>query len=415
MNILLIDLILGDHSIPFASNIKQGLETRDGISNVDFLTLEPDERIENYFTPGNDIYYLRQNHVLPDGSAEYSTSIINEFVEMVNFINQRCYDAIHFLQIDNLLLESAIVLPDTSGLPPTVAHINGAFFGFFDGDRHKITSTFCQYASKLLSSPLDWVVETILAWNKLSALVCDISLQRCVQSGVFDQFLVHTNAAKEYILESFPSTTPISIVPEPSTVEPPDISQEMARQKLGLESKETVLLFFGGLRQEKGIYQLLESMQQYAGPEFTLLIAGPEKSINKKEILEIKNNIAPSLSLHIRYIYDSEQYFIASDGVLCPYLETFGVERTSHVFQEAIRLQRPVICPRFGSFESRLNNYNLGMLYAPNTAEALTKAVHNFVQNPEQWYSSGDMIRFYEKHSFENLCSTLLKIYQRVS
>ncbi|AGB15633.1 glycosyltransferase [Halovivax ruber XH-70] len=331
---------------------------------------------------------------------------------MVDFIQQRSYTVVHLLQVDNLLVESAIVLPDVSRLPPIVAQINGAFFG---GNQNKQRPLVNKYTNRLLASPLNQAVETGLVWNKSSALVGDICLYRCIHGDVFDQILVHTSAAKEYVLDLCECTTPITVVPEPSTVEPPGFSQEYARQRIGLDPTETVLLFFGGLRKEKGIYQLLESLQLYNGPKFTLLIAGPEASATQKEIREIEKSIDPTLSLNIRYIYDSEQYFIASDGVLCPYLDEFGEERTSHVFQEALRLRRPVICPAFGSFESRLNSYNLGVLYSPNTAEGLNRAIQRFVENPEQWYSTEDMFRFYKKHSFENLCSKLLEVYRGIS
>jgi glycosyltransferase involved in cell wall biosynthesis len=122
----------------------------------------------------------------------------------------------------------------------------------------------------------------------------------------------------------------------------------------------------------------------------------------------------PSLSLDIRYIYDSEPYFIASDGVICPYLEEFGEERTSHVLQEAIQLKRPVICPSFGTFESRLNKYNIGLLYTPNTAEALSEAICEFVSAPEHNYSAEDMREFSNHHSFQNLSEQLVEIYEDV-
>ena len=407
MDVLLVDLILGDHSIPFASNVKQELEARDSVSNVDFLTLEPDERLDKYFDLMQDVYFLEQ-----DNGAGYGTPIVNSFMKMVEFIQQRSYTVVHLLQVDNLLVESVIVLPDVRGLPPIVAQINGAFFG---RNQTKRAPVVYKSVSQLLSSPLSRMIEAGLVWNKSSALVGDIAMYRCIQSGVFDQLLVHTDAAKEYLLELSTYIPSIKVVPEPSTVNPPEYSKETARQRLGLDSSETVLLFFGGLREEKGIYQLIKSLQQYDGPEFTLLIAGPEKTATEKEIREIEDIIVPSLLIDIRYIYDSEQYFIASDGVLCPYLDDFGKERTSHVFQEALKLQRPVICPSFGSFESRLNSNKLGVLYTPNTVEALTKAIRRFVEDPEQWYSTEDMTSMCREHSFENLCSILLEVYQDVS
>lgn len=46
-----------------------------------------------------NMYYLEQNH-----GAGYGTSIVDVFVEMIEFMKQRSYLVVHLLQVDNLLL-----------------------------------------------------------------------------------------------------------------------------------------------------------------------------------------------------------------------------------------------------------------------------------------------------------------------
>jgi glycosyltransferase involved in cell wall biosynthesis len=408
MDVLLVDLILGSHSVPFASNIKQELETRDGISSVDFLTLERDDRLDNYFDATDDVYFIYEEK---NSSVGYYTPIVDSFQKMVEFIQQNSYDVVHVLQIDNVLVESALVLNNFLELPPIVAQINGAFFG------KKGEAGFWgihRLLSKLLSSPLAPVIKTGIVRQKSRGSINELSLYHCVQKDVFAHILVHTTTAKEYLLNLGNCTTPVSIVPEPPTIDSPTLSKERARERIGVDPEQIVLLFFGGLRKEKGISRLLRSLRDYNGPDFTLLIAGPEKSVTEEEIRRAEQDIDPNLSTHIKYIYDSEQYFVAADGILCPYLDDFGEERTSHVFQEAIKLNRPVICPSFGSFESRLKSYDLGIRYSPNTDKALNNAIHDFVENPERWYSTVDMSNFSERHSFGNLCTELIRIYKSV-
>lgn len=411
MHILLVDLIIGDHSIPYASSIKQQLESKDAVSGVDFLTLAGNDRvnIENYFTQ-NSVYFIQHDYA--DATPGYFDPIVGSFHKMIEFIRQRSYDVVHILQIDNVLIESSIALESTDDLPPIVAQVNGAFFG---QKRSKWLSDIYKPLSKMLSSPLRSMLKPALIRSKSKRLANEVSLYNCMRDNLFQHLLVHTDSAKEYFLDLGNQMTPISIVPEPPTVESPEISKQDARRKISIDQEETVLLFFGALRGEKGIYRLLRALKKYNGPKFTLVVAGPEASVTEDQLEKVNKESRPSMLIDIGYIYDSESYFIASDGVICPYSEGFGVERTSHVLQEAIKSRRPVICPSFGTFKHRLKNYDLGIDYSPNTAEALNNAIRDFVNNPEQWYSSDDMRKFSSKHSFKRLSCSLIHIYQDLS
>jgi hypothetical protein len=166
---------------------------------------------------------------------------------------------------------------------------------------------------------------------------------------------------------------------------------------------------------------------QYSGSEFTFLIAGPEEGVSKEDILSYQTRVDINLILRAEYIHTigynyveisgtpgcrnpsrdySQQYhnptdyFVSADAVVCPYNTEFGDERTSHVFQEAINSRRPVICPSFGSFERRLAEYNLGMLYTPGSSDSINTCIQKFFNSPTSNYSQSDMDAFSEKHSF---------------
>lgn len=402
----MIDLILGSHSVPFASTLKQELERRDAVSSVDFLTLCDDRKLDEYFEAPESVHVIREDAA--DGVGYY-TPIVDSFRKMITFIQQRSYSVVHVLQVDNVLVESAIALHSVEDLPPVVAQINGAFFG---KEHRDWPSGVYRLASMLLSSPVSRLAQGGLVRNKSSGLADDISLCRCLEADAFDHLLVHTTAARAYVLNRCPGNTPVTVVPEPPTVDTPALDRATARHELGIDQHATVVLFFGGLRKEKGIHLLLDALQRYDGPEFTLLVAGPEKDITEDRLQEVSNTIGPSLSMDVRYIHDTAAYFVASDGVVCPYMTEFGAERTSHVFQEAITLRRPVICPSFGSFESRLKTYNLGVSYTADDAQALSDVLGQFVDNVDDCYSEEDMAAFSARHSFENLCTGLLDTYR---
>ncbi len=377
------------------------------ITRVDFLTLAQDDRLNKYFRSMSDIHILDEDRRSAD--VGYTDTVVDYFREMIEFIRDQSYDIVHILQIDNVLIESAIVLKDSvSDLSPIIAQINGSYFGNTpDG---QITE-FHKLVSKLLSSPLSPVIETWLNKKKSSSTITELSLHSCLNEELFSHLLVHTSAAREYLLNLTSHSIPVTLVPEPSTVNDPGFSKREARQRVGLDTEDPVLLFFGGLREEKGIGRLLQALKTYNGRDFTLLVAGPEETVTREVLQEAKSDIALPISTDIRYINSSEQYFIASDGVICPYLDEFGERRTSHVLQEAIRLETPIIAPSFGSFEARLNNYDLGVLYRPNTPQKLNEAISKFVDKPGKWYSTEDMAAFTNNHSLSSLCSTLTDVY----
>jgi glycosyltransferase involved in cell wall biosynthesis len=227
--------------------------------------------------------------------------------------------------------------------------------------------------------------------------------------------LIHTQPAKKHVSQFNPTDVDTNTVPEPSTIEGSDKSKRRAREDIGISTDAEVLLFFGGLRKEKGIKFLLESLVQYNGPEFTLLIAGPVKSVSKEDILSYQTRVDINLILRAEYIHNTTDYFISADAVVCPYNTEFGDERTSHVFQEAINSRRPVICPSFGSFERRLMEYNLGMLYTPGSSDSINTCIQKFFNSPTSNYSQSDMDAFSEKHSFSNLTETLVDAYTDVA
>jgi glycosyltransferase involved in cell wall biosynthesis len=243
----------------------------------------------------------------------------------------------------------------------------------------------------------------------------DISLYRACRQRLFDRILIHTQPAKKHVSQFNPTDVDTNIVPEPPTIESSDKSKRRAREDIGISTDAEVLLFFGGLRKEKGIKFLLESLVQYNGPEFTLLIAGPEGSVSKEDILSYQTRVDINLILRAKYIHNTTDYFISADAVVCPYNTEFGDERTSHVFQEAINSRRPVICPSFGSFEQRLMEYNLGMLYTPGSSDSINTCIQKFFNSPTSNYSQSDMDAFSEKHSFSNLTETLVDAYTDVA
>ncbi len=121
--------------------------------------------------------------------------------------------------------------------------------------------------------------------------------------------------------------------------------QDDARAKLGVPKRSKLILFFGQIKDVKGLDLLLEAMPGVLEKhsEAMLMIAGkPWKSnFNKYDKIIKKLNIARSCITHIRYIPDEDVplYYSACNLVVLPYHKIYQ----SGVVLMAMSYSKPVI------------------------------------------------------------------------
>ncbi len=103
-----------------------------------------------------------------------------------------------------------------------------------------------------------------------------------------------------------------------------DLTAEEARKRLNIKEEEHVLLFFGFVREYKGLKHLLRAMPELkkADPKIKLLVVG-DFGEDEPEYMDLisKLDIKDVLAIYKGYIPDKEveQYFAASDLVVLPY------------------------------------------------------------------------------------------------
>jgi glycosyltransferase involved in cell wall biosynthesis len=186
----------------------------------------------------------------------------------------------------------------------------------------------------------------------------EIALRKFV-SEFCDYILVHGKFAKDKLLEfSIASNEKLYIVPHGSYVNfyPNTISDNNARKKLGLNDKNFVFLFFGNIRDYKGIDILLNYFNEISSsyPNAKLVIAGRifDKKIESmiSEFILINNNVV----FHKDFIDPShvQYYFRSADIVILPYKKIL----TSGVAILSLSFRKPVIAPRTGLLPEIISN-----------------------------------------------------------
>ena len=158
------------------------------------------------------------------------------------------------------------------------------------------------------------------------------------------------------------------------------LSRGEARQRLGFEPNERLLLFFGFVRRYKGLHYLLEALARVSDPVH-LIVAGEfweSENIYRRQIEQLE--LQKSVTLHNRYIPNEEiePYFVAADALVLPYLN--GSQ--SGVSMIALYYGLPVIATRVGGLGETVVNDETGLTVPPADSAALAAAITRyFTQN----------------------------------
>lgn len=163
-----------------------------------------------------------------------------------------------------------------------------------------------------------------------------------------------------------------------------NISKEEARDRLGIPMDEKVLLFFGFVREYKGLKFLIQAMSLVIKRKegIKLLIVGDFSSEESKKQYErmIENaGVQEYITVYDGYIPDKEveKFFVASDIVVLPYISA----TQSGIAQIAYGFERPVIATNVGGLPDVVTDRKTGYVVEPESAAAIADAVVDFFEN----------------------------------
>jgi glycosyltransferase involved in cell wall biosynthesis len=143
------------------------------------------------------------------------------------------------------------------------------------------------------------------------------------------------------------------------------INKKNAKEFLGLDMEINYLLFFGFIRQYKGLDLLLHAMAQLNNPKFKLIIAG-EFYENAQPYLQLIKDlgIEDKIILRTNFITDSEvkYYFCSADLVVQPYKSA----TQSGVTPLAYHFEIPMIVTNVGGLTAMVPDGEVGLIAEPN-------------------------------------------------
>jgi glycosyltransferase involved in cell wall biosynthesis len=187
------------------------------------------------------------------------------------------------------------------------------------------------------------------------------------------------------------------------------VPKSEARNFLGLEMKDKIILFFGFIREYKGLDLLLKAMadERLEKEHIKLLVAGEFYEAEKPyQELIAQNRLQDRVILRTNFIPDSEvKYYLCSgDCVVQPYKHA----TQSGVTPLAYHFEKPMIVTNVGGLPSLVPNEKVGLVCEPNP-EAIASSILRFYQLGEQYFIP-HLRSEKQKYSWSKLTETIFKL-----
>jgi glycosyltransferase involved in cell wall biosynthesis len=188
-----------------------------------------------------------------------------------------------------------------------------------------------------------------------------------------------------------------------------------AREKLNLPQDHRIILFFGGIRPNKGLDILLEAMKTIKSHDGRVLLVIAGGLLGRFSFDSYSDMIRKSdLSEHVRtFIHfipeeDVDYFFAASDLIVLPYLK---FEAQSGVLLRAYSHKKPVVVSNVGAMGELVSSDNTGLAVEPGVVEPLAQAVINVTDNLEKFQSRYNP-EIVNKYSWEHIAELTMRSYE---
>lgn len=230
-----------------------------------------------------------------------------------------------------------------------------------------------------------------------------------------DYFIVHSKMDAEDLLTIKPDAKyKINVHPTYNAFKFENIDKNEARTKLGLPISEKVLLFFGFVREYKGLKHLINAMPQVIErySDVKLLIVG-DFDKNKQEYLDTieKLGIGGHVDIYDGYIPDREveKYFAACDLVVLPYESA----TQSGIVQIAYGFEKPVVATNVGGLPEVVLDGKTGYVVPPQDPTAIAGAVVRFFEEDKAAEFEGNVVRESYKYSWDRMTESVEELWSK--
>lgn len=233
-----------------------------------------------------------------------------------------------------------------------------------------------------------------------------------------DKIVVHSNRNIDQINTISSKVTEKAIVIPHGTLDNyicSEISKDECLSKLGLPLQSKIILFFGGIRDHKGLDVLIEAMHQVIACDKSLIlcIAGqPWASFKKYDDLIRKFNLESNVKLFLSFIPNSDvmYFFKSAELVVLPYTR---FSSQSGVGLTALAFEKPLIVTDVGGLPELVKDKNF--VVEPNNPRALAEKILLALGDDELLKKlSEDPRDLAEEYSWDTIAEKTVRLYRCV-
>jgi len=275
-------------------------------------------------------------------------------------------------------------------------------------------------------APCFGTIAKIIKKNKKTKVICiidniiphesrpgDYLLAKYFVNNV-DGFISMSKSVKEDLLK-FDKVKPRELTPHPLFDNFGEIlDRDDAIDKLQLDKSYRYMLFFGFIRDYKGLDILLEAITNkwFEKNKIKLIVAGefynnPEKY---HKFIE-ENQLKDSLILHNDFISNEKVnlYFSAADIVVQPYKSA----TQSGVTQIGYHFNKPMLVTNVGGLAEIIPHGKIGYVVEPN-GDAILSALTDFFENNRKTEFEKNILEEKKKYSWDKMTEKIDLVYKKI-
>ena len=182
--------------------------------------------------------------------------------------------------------------------------------------------------------------------------------------------------------------------------------KDRARLKLGLKSKDKIILYFGRVSKEKNIDILIKAAKPLSASGFKVIIAGYGPYFN--ELVSLSKRIGNRNVIFTGFVKEKDipLYYAASDLLCNP--STFETQGIVDLYASFYKL--PILLPEKGAQEELLNYAKCGEKFNAHSVKDLVEKA-NFMYENSNRYKFNEIVREFD---IKKTVDKLLALYSKI-
>jgi len=224
-----------------------------------------------------------------------------------------------------------------------------------------------------------------------------------VMSKVVEQDLLRLQPEAKYFLKAHPIYDHFG----------PPIAAEQARAQLGLPPTQRLILFFGFIRDYKGLDHLIRATA-FLPDDYCVVIAGESYGdFSRYQRLIGESGVAAKIRLFVRYIADAEVplFFSAANVCVLPYRSA----TQSGIVQIAFHFNLPVIVTDVGGLAEMVQDNETGLILRAHEPQALAEKIRAYFEKNMQPRMARAIAQRRQQNSWEGFAEALVGFYEKLS